>query len=163
MALLRLLVELYQTADLRLNLKFEIEVLLKAFKMEIKDVEPSTLLKARAQTRATAAAAASAPSTATPLAPTASGANTSDKFDIPAANSAVAGGQNPLFPGLMAGASAQFGGQQLESMALSAQAQAAYLAAAQSNPAVKRIVSVATERYAAVLSSPRAPRPPAPR
>ena len=38
-------------------------------------------------------------------------------------------------------------------MALSAQAQAAYLAAAQSNPAVKRIVSVATERCA--LSSVR--------
>ena len=37
-------------------------------------------------------------------------------------------------------------GQSVEPMALSAQAQASFLAAAQSNPAVKRVVGVATER-----------------
>jgi len=47
MAIIRLLVELYQSADLRMNLKFEVEVLLKAFKLEVKEIEPTTLIKAR--------------------------------------------------------------------------------------------------------------------
>ena len=46
-AILRLLVELYQYADLKLNLKFEIEVLFKNLNLEIKDVSPTTTLRDR--------------------------------------------------------------------------------------------------------------------
>jgi CCR4-NOT transcription complex subunit 1 len=47
MAILKLLVELYQFADLKLNLKFEIEVLCKSLNIELKDIEPTTILKDR--------------------------------------------------------------------------------------------------------------------
>lgn len=47
MAILRLLVELYQFAELKLNLKFEIEVLCKTLNIELKDVEPTDLLRNR--------------------------------------------------------------------------------------------------------------------
>ena len=47
MAMLRLLVELFRFAELGLNLQFEIEVLLKALKIEIREIEPSSLLKER--------------------------------------------------------------------------------------------------------------------
>ncbi|KAG9303880.1 hypothetical protein G9A89_005790 [Geosiphon pyriformis] len=47
MAILKLLVELYQFADLKLNLKFEIEVLCKSLSIELKDIEPTTFLKDR--------------------------------------------------------------------------------------------------------------------
>ncbi|ORY06821.1 Not1-domain-containing protein [Basidiobolus meristosporus CBS 931.73] len=46
-AIMRLLVELYQFADLKLNLKFEIEVLCKSLNLDIKDIEPTTILKDR--------------------------------------------------------------------------------------------------------------------
>lgn len=42
MATIRLLVELYHHADLKLNLKFEIEVLCKNLDLDIKTIEPST-------------------------------------------------------------------------------------------------------------------------
>ncbi|CAG8494332.1 7474_t:CDS:10 [Funneliformis mosseae] len=47
MAILKLLVELYQYADLKLNLKFEIEVLCKSLEIELKDIEPTTIIKDR--------------------------------------------------------------------------------------------------------------------
>ncbi|KAK4047270.1 CCR4-NOT core subunit cdc39 [Microbotryomycetes sp. JL221] len=47
MAILRLLVELYQFAELKLNLKFEIEVLCKSLNLELKDVEPTNTLRTR--------------------------------------------------------------------------------------------------------------------
>jgi len=47
MSLLRLLMELHQTADLRLNLKFDIEVLMKNLKLEGREIEASSLLKDR--------------------------------------------------------------------------------------------------------------------
>ena len=47
MAVLRLMVELYQFAELKLNLKFEIEVLFKALSVELKDVPPTTILRNR--------------------------------------------------------------------------------------------------------------------
>ncbi|RUS19853.1 hypothetical protein BC937DRAFT_86816 [Endogone sp. FLAS-F59071] len=47
MAILRLLVELYQNADLKLNLKFEIEVLCKSLSLELNEIDPTTILKNR--------------------------------------------------------------------------------------------------------------------
>lgn len=47
MAILKLLVELYHNVDLKLNLKFEIEVLCKSLEIELKDIEPTTVLKDR--------------------------------------------------------------------------------------------------------------------
>lgn len=47
MAVLKLLVELYVVADLKLNLKFEIEVLCKSLGIELKDIEPTNLVKSR--------------------------------------------------------------------------------------------------------------------
>lgn len=45
LGIIKVLVELYECADLKLNLKFEIEVLLNSFEMTVKDVEPSTLVR----------------------------------------------------------------------------------------------------------------------
>jgi CCR4-NOT transcription complex subunit 1 len=45
MAIMRLLAELYHFADLKLNLKFEIEVLCKNIKLDIKDITPSNILR----------------------------------------------------------------------------------------------------------------------
>lgn len=56
MAILRLLVELYQAANLKLNLKFEIEVLCKSLDIDIKDVEPTDLLRNRPTAKDLAAA-----------------------------------------------------------------------------------------------------------
>ncbi|KAI8335037.1 CCR4-Not complex component, Not1-domain-containing protein [Chlamydoabsidia padenii] len=47
MAILKLLVELYEFADLKLNLKFEIEVLCKSLSLELKDIEATSVLKNR--------------------------------------------------------------------------------------------------------------------
>ncbi|KEI41517.1 uncharacterized protein L969DRAFT_58634 [Mixia osmundae IAM 14324] len=47
MGILRLLVELYQFADLKLNLKFEIEVLCKALGVDLKELSPTTTLRDR--------------------------------------------------------------------------------------------------------------------
>lgn len=47
MAVLRLMVELYQFAELKLNLKFEIEVLFKSLSIELKDVTPTSILRNR--------------------------------------------------------------------------------------------------------------------
>lgn len=47
MAIMKLLAELYHFADLKLNLKFEVEVLCKNIKLDIKDIEPTTLLRNR--------------------------------------------------------------------------------------------------------------------
>lgn len=44
---IRLLIELYKYSDLKLNLKFEIEVLCKSLALEIKDIKPSSILKDR--------------------------------------------------------------------------------------------------------------------
>ncbi|KAK9761289.1 CCR4-NOT core subunit cdc39, partial [Basidiobolus ranarum] len=46
-AIMKLLAELYQFADLKLNLKFEIEVLCKSLNLDIKDIKPTTILKDR--------------------------------------------------------------------------------------------------------------------
>lgn len=45
LGIMKVLVELYDCADLKLNLKFEIEVLFNSFGMKIKDVEASTLVR----------------------------------------------------------------------------------------------------------------------
>ncbi|KAF9585097.1 hypothetical protein BGW38_003916, partial [Lunasporangiospora selenospora] len=47
MAIMRLLVELYQFADLKLHLKFEIEVLCNSLTLDLKEIEPTTILKDR--------------------------------------------------------------------------------------------------------------------
>ncbi|KAI9190073.1 CCR4-NOT core subunit cdc39 [Blastocladiella emersonii ATCC 22665] len=47
MAILGLLVELYHFADIKLNLKFEIEVLCKSIAIELSEVKPTELLRAR--------------------------------------------------------------------------------------------------------------------
>ncbi|KAK0539323.1 CCR4-NOT core subunit cdc39 [Tilletia horrida] len=47
MAVLRLLVELYQFAELKLNLKFEIEVLCKSLSIELSDLQPTDILRSR--------------------------------------------------------------------------------------------------------------------
>ncbi|KAG4302634.1 hypothetical protein PCANB_001148 [Pneumocystis canis] len=47
MGILRLLVELYESADIKLNLKFEIEVLCKKLDIEMKSLESTSLLKGR--------------------------------------------------------------------------------------------------------------------
>ena len=44
MGIMRVLAELHAIPDLKLNLKFEIEVLCKCLSLEISDVEPSQLL-----------------------------------------------------------------------------------------------------------------------
>jgi CCR4-NOT transcription complex subunit 1 len=49
MAVLSLLVELYHFADLKLNLKFEIEVLCKGLNIDLDTIEPSTVLRSRPQ------------------------------------------------------------------------------------------------------------------
>ncbi|KAI9491135.1 CCR4-Not complex component, Not1-domain-containing protein [Zychaea mexicana] len=46
MAVMKLLVELYHSADLRLNLKFEIEVLCKSLDVGLEEIEPTSLLNA---------------------------------------------------------------------------------------------------------------------
>ncbi|KWU44434.1 hypothetical protein RHOSPDRAFT_10533, partial [Rhodotorula sp. JG-1b] len=43
-AILGLLVELYQFAELKLDVKFEIEVLCKSLDIDLKDVEPTDIL-----------------------------------------------------------------------------------------------------------------------
>lgn len=45
LGIIKVLVELYECADLKLNLKFEIEVLLNSFEMTVKDFEPSTIVR----------------------------------------------------------------------------------------------------------------------
>ncbi|CAG8523976.1 14374_t:CDS:10, partial [Acaulospora morrowiae] len=47
MAIIKLLAELYQYADLKLNLKFEVEVLCKSLNIDLKEIEPTTILKDR--------------------------------------------------------------------------------------------------------------------
>ena len=47
MAIMKILAELYHYADLKLNLKFEIEVLCKSMHLDVKDIEPSHFLKTR--------------------------------------------------------------------------------------------------------------------
>ena len=42
---MKVLAELYECADLKLQLKFEIEVLLNSFNMKIKDIEQSTIIR----------------------------------------------------------------------------------------------------------------------
>lgn len=49
MAIVRLLIELYHTSDIKLNLKFEIEVLCRSLQIELKEVEPTELLHTRPQ------------------------------------------------------------------------------------------------------------------
>lgn len=46
---LSLLIEFYFFADLKLNMKFEVELLLKAFELDVKDIEPSFYLRALAE------------------------------------------------------------------------------------------------------------------
>lgn len=45
LGILKVLIELYECADLKLNLKFEIEVLLNSFDMTVKEIEPATLIR----------------------------------------------------------------------------------------------------------------------
>ncbi|KAK9450875.1 CCR4-Not complex component, Not1-domain-containing protein [Limtongia smithiae] len=47
MGILKLMVELYTFAELKLNLKFEIELLCKTLNIEISEIEPSTLVRHR--------------------------------------------------------------------------------------------------------------------
>ncbi|TPX41510.1 hypothetical protein SeLEV6574_g06049 [Synchytrium endobioticum] len=47
MAIMKLLAELYHFADLKLNLKFEIEVLCKNIKLDVKEIQPTTILRNR--------------------------------------------------------------------------------------------------------------------
>ncbi|KAI8355165.1 CCR4-Not complex component, Not1-domain-containing protein [Blakeslea trispora] len=69
-AILRLLVELYQNADLKLNLKFEIEVLCKSLSVELSNIKPSVSLKNRQPKNRIASTPATTNSAATPPPPT---------------------------------------------------------------------------------------------
>lgn len=70
MGIVRLLVELYQFAEIKLNLKFEIEVLCKNLKLELKTLMPSTTIRDRpTQSELAAAAAAAAAEAATSTMP----------------------------------------------------------------------------------------------
>lgn len=60
MAVLRLLVELYQFAELKLNLKFEIEVLCKSLNIDLKEVQCTSILRNRPQELAAQESAAAA-------------------------------------------------------------------------------------------------------
>ncbi|CAH7667572.1 exoribonuclease [Phakopsora pachyrhizi] len=51
MGILKMLVELYHFGELKLNLKFEIEVLCKALEVELKDVKPTDALKKTGEVR----------------------------------------------------------------------------------------------------------------
>ncbi|MBW0484102.1 hypothetical protein O181_023817 [Austropuccinia psidii MF-1] len=51
MGILKMLVELYHYGELKLNLKFEIEVLCKALEVELKDVKPTEALKQQEELR----------------------------------------------------------------------------------------------------------------
>lgn len=53
MAIMKVLAELYHEADLKLNLKFEIEVLCNNIKLDIKDIEPSNYLRGRSKQAST--------------------------------------------------------------------------------------------------------------
>lgn len=46
-AILRVLAELYQLPELKLNLRFEIEVLCKSLGVELKDIQPSAIIRSR--------------------------------------------------------------------------------------------------------------------
>ncbi|KAJ3024175.1 hypothetical protein HKX48_005578 [Thoreauomyces humboldtii] len=76
MAIMKLLAELYRFADLKLNLKFEIEVLCKNLRLAIKDIEPTSMLQNRPQKQSAegpeALTAASSKSTSGPLTASAS-------------------------------------------------------------------------------------------
>lgn len=61
MAVIRLLVELYQGAELKLNLKFEIEVLCKSLSIDLATITPTTIIRDRPVDE---------PITAVPLPPT---------------------------------------------------------------------------------------------
>ncbi|KAJ1673748.1 CCR4-NOT core subunit cdc39, partial [Spiromyces aspiralis] len=56
MGIIKVLAELYRVADLKLNLKFEIEVLCKALKVDFASISPSNLLLSNAQEAANALA-----------------------------------------------------------------------------------------------------------
>jgi CCR4-NOT transcription complex subunit 1 len=47
MSILNLLAELYQFADMKLNLRFEIEVLCNSLKLDLQKVEPTSILRNR--------------------------------------------------------------------------------------------------------------------
>ncbi|KAI8922013.1 CCR4-Not complex component, Not1-domain-containing protein [Powellomyces hirtus] len=66
MAIMKLLAELYHFADLKLNLKFEIEVLCKNLKLAIKDIQPTTLLRNRPQKQSATEGSANAFANAKP-------------------------------------------------------------------------------------------------
>ncbi|KAI7858510.1 CCR4-Not complex component, Not1-domain-containing protein [Circinella umbellata] len=53
MRILKLLAELYWHEELRLNLKFEIEILYKTLNLDLNEIEPTTLLEERQRARAT--------------------------------------------------------------------------------------------------------------
>lgn len=50
MHVMKILAELYQFAELKLQLKFEIEVLCKNLELDIKEIEPATVIRERPQT-----------------------------------------------------------------------------------------------------------------
>ncbi len=68
MGCIRLLVELYKYSELKLNLKFEIEVLCKSLGLDVKDIKPSSYLKDRSRMRVSSSPnAASSMSTQLPI------------------------------------------------------------------------------------------------
>lgn len=56
LGIVKVLAELYECADLKLNLKFEIEVLLNSLNLKFKDIEPSTLIRSHSTNPAALAA-----------------------------------------------------------------------------------------------------------
>ncbi|EGV65584.1 Not1-domain-containing protein [Yamadazyma tenuis ATCC 10573] len=67
LGIIKVLVELYDCADLKLNSKFEIEVLLNSFNMKISDVEPSTIVRSHPPNPAALAAMFGIQQNANPL------------------------------------------------------------------------------------------------
>lgn len=55
LGIIKVLVELYECADLKLNLKFEIEVLLNSFHLKINDIEASTIIRTHNPSRSAVA------------------------------------------------------------------------------------------------------------
>lgn len=79
MGSIRFLVELYKYSDLKLNLKFEIEVLCKSLSIDIKDIKPSSVLKDR--NRLSRMSQPSSPFTSGPL------SSLPDHMSVPLVNS----------------------------------------------------------------------------
>ncbi|GJN94551.1 hypothetical protein Rhopal_007634-T1 [Rhodotorula paludigena] len=156
-AVLRLLVELYQYAKLKLNLKFESEVLCKSLDVDLEDIEPTEILRNRpnelaAQAAAQAAAqggAAGAPSTSVHLA-RANFAAQRQQRQQQQQGGALLGPASGAHDVDEHGLRADFGGPNLPSLVVFN----AQLPLFASNPALERLICLAIDRAVREIVAP---------